>query len=292
MKLIFKIPKCKAGFSRIIGCNFSEYSFFKSVIILLLLFSVFSLKAQIKVPNMMVPNGTWGLIDVNNLYGGCMQVDTHQKMLETDVQFIKRGMLFVVYDDDLSKPGAQTRVYVFIPQLSGVKSWPFNSPFDIPQTKQNNNIITAGLSNFLFPLNISSNTDPGNKMNVYYDSTTNQFYKYDDSTDPATYVVITPKAQNISVVAQNGITSTNVQAALEELQAKVDDNGWFEYSIATDGDANVPSLPAVLPFKLKANSLIFYNGSLLSSNQWQGNGTTTLVLNVPTLVFDRIRIQR
>ena len=108
----------------------------------------------------------------------------------------------------------------------------------------------------------------------------------------ATTTVSKTTPSDVSVVAQNGITSTNVQSALEELQAKVDDNGWFEYAIATDGDAKVPSLPAVLPFKLKANSLIFYNGSLLSSTQWQGNGTTTLTLNVPTLIYDKIRVQR
>ena len=287
MKLIFIIPKCKAGFTRMLKCKLSsDYSFLKSVIVLLFLFSFFSSKAQIKVPNMMVPNGTWGLIDVNNLYGGCMQVDTHQKMLETDVQFLKRGMLFVVYDDDLSKPGAQTRVYVFIPQVSGVKSWPFNSPFDIPQTKQNYNIITAGLSNFLFPLNISSNTDPGNKMNVYYDSTTFQFYKYDDSTDPATYVIITPKAENISVVSNsvltpNNITSTTVQGALEEL------NDYKEYTIPSDAIQDVALL-----FDLKANSRIFVNGSLLESTQWSGVGTKNLKLLVATLTFDKIRIQR
>lgn len=217
-----------------------------------------------------------------------MQVETHANLLAIDVQFLKRGMMFVVVDDEPLVSGAQPKMYLFLPPKG---LWNYSSPFTIPASLQNKTISDIpNLANYLIPLNTSSNTYSATKSNVYYDTATNQFYRYDDVA--ATYVVITPKAQNISVVSQNGITSTNVQSALEELQAKVDDNGWFEYSIATDGDANVPSLPAVLPFKLKANSLIFYNGSLLSSNQWQGNGTTTLVLNVPTLVFDRIRIQR
>ncbi len=285
MKLIFKM------LNKIRWFWHTEYSFVKSVIVLVLMLSFVSTKAQIQMPNMLVSKGTWGLIDVNNLYGGCMQVDTHAKMLLTDVQYLKRGMIFVVYDDDAVKPGAQTRVYVFIPQVTGVKSWPFNSPFDIPQTKQNLNIITAGLSNFLFPLNITTNTDPGNKSNVYFDTTTNQFYRFDDSTDPATYVVITPKAEYISVVAQNGITSTNVQAALEELKSNGSSTDQrFEGEVQVDGELQTISLS----FDLKNNSMVYYNGVLLEFNkQWKMGATAKdFQLLLATMAFDKIRIQR
>ena len=284
---IFNYPKKKAEKYFLVSRKNWGQLFLKANIFLFILFSVFNLQAQIKVPNMMVPNDSWGLIDVNNLYGGCMQVDTHTKMLQTDVQFLKRGMLFVVYDDDAVAPGAQTKIYLFSPLLTGPKSWVFNNPFEIPSVKQNLNIASAGLSNYLIPLNISTNTDPGNKMNVYYDSTTNQFYKYDDTTDPATYVIITPKAEYISVVAQNGITSTNVQSALEELQAKIDDNGWKEYTIPSDAVQDIALL-----FDLKANSQVFINGTLIDSTQWSGIGTKNLKLLVATLTFDKIRVQR
>lgn len=264
--------------------------FFRVGIFLFFLLSVISLQAQIRVPNMIVPNDSWGLIDANYLYGGCMQVDNHTKMLQTDVQFLKRGMLFVVYDDNDVAAGAQTKLYLFSPLLSGVKSWPYNTPFDVPAVKQNLTIASAGLSNYLIPLNISTNTDPGNKTNVYYDSSTNQFYKYDETTDPATYIVITPGASNISVVANGGLTSTNVQSALEELQTKINTNALrFETAVPTDGVVDY-----TIGFELQANSQVFYNGVLLEyPTQWTTGATTSdLKLLVSTLTFDKIKIQK
>ncbi|MEI6143253.1 MAG: hypothetical protein WCP85_28505 [Mariniphaga sp.] len=271
---------------REIGRNF----LIRGGIFLVLFMVLFAAQSQIRVPNMIVPNDSWGLIDANNIYGGCMQVDTHAKMLQIDVQFLKRGMLFVVYDDDDVTPGAQTKMYLFAPLLTGPKSWNYNTPFEIPQVQQNNNIISAGLMNYLIPLNITANTDPGNKLNVYYDNSTNQFYKYDQSTDPATYVVITPAAANISVVAQNGISSTNVQSALEELNTKIDANTQrVEIIVQVAGITEYP-----VGFALKDNSQIFYNGALLDFNtQWKTGATSSdLKLLVQPMVFDKIRIQR
>ena len=113
---IFKIPKndTESGLFRSEKGYRQVYA--KSLFTLLFLIVVLMVQAQIKVPNMIVPNDSWGLIDANYLYGGCMQVDNHAKMLQTDVQFIKRGMLFVVYDDDDVAPGAQTRIYIFSPK--------------------------------------------------------------------------------------------------------------------------------------------------------------------------------
>ena len=287
---IFKIPKndTESGLFRSEKGYRQVYA--KSLFTLLFLIVVLMVQAQIKVPNMIVPNDSWGLIDANYLYGGCMQVDNHAKMLQTDVQFIKRGMLFVVYDDDDVAPGAQTRIYIFSPKTSGVQAWPYNTPFDIPAALQNKTIGSAGLRNFLFPLNITTNTDPGNKTNVYYDSITNQFYKYDESTDPATYVIITPSAANISVVSVGGLASTNVQSALEELQSKINTNALrFETFVLTDGVVNYP-----VGFELQSNSQVFYNGVLLDyPTQWTvGASASDLKLLVSTLVYDKIKIQR
>lgn len=203
----------------------------KSAIILTFIFSFLSAEAQLKVPNMFVPNDSWGLIDVNNLYGGCMQVDTHQAMLNTDVQFIKRGMLFVVWDDDDdTSNGYQTQIYMFAPDVSG--AWDYNSPFEIPATEQNLTLEARGLTPYLFKLNIAADK------------------------------------------------------AVSE---------YLECTISSDG-GTLPSLPTVPPsnltFELKASSLVFYNGSLLESTQWSGVGTKTLSFLIPTLTYDKIRVQR
>ena len=289
MKTIFKIPKSETHHIHLD----KRYNFNKFIVIIcfwLILLTIHSkIEAQIRVPNMMVANDSWGLIDVNKLFGGCMQVDTHADMLKTDVQFLKRGMLFVVYDDDLSTPGPQTKIYIFSPKItsSGKSMWPYDTPFQIPAVKQNLTIALAGLTNSLFPLNISANTDPGNKTNVYFDSATNQFYKYDESTDPGTYVVIIPSASHISVVAQNGITATNVQSALEELHAN--QTSRFETTVATEGLVDYP-----IGFELKPNSMVFYNGVLLDyASQWTTGATTSdLKLLVSTSVNDKIKIQK
>ena len=188
-----------------------------------------------------------------------MQVDTHAKMLQTDVQFLKRGMLFVVYDDDDVAPGAQTKIYLFSPLLSGPKSWAYNNPFSIPAVRQNLNIISAGLSNYLIPLNITTNklNTPATMTNVYYDTSDNTFYRYIESSDPG---------------------SGTYEPIVQDFK---------EYSIATDGETTVALL-----FSLKASSLVFFNGSLLESTQWSGVGTKTLTLSVGTMTFDKIRIQR
>jgi hypothetical protein len=284
---IFKYPKSGSEIFFSVNPKILGQLLVKACFLLAFLFSMSNLHAQIKVPNMIVPNDTWGLIDANNIFGGCMQVDNHTKMLQTDVQFLKRGMLFVVYDDDDVAPGAQTKIYLFSPLLSGPKSWAYNNPFSIPAVRQNLNIISAGLSNYLIPLNITTNklNTPPTMTNVYYDTSNNTFYRYVESSDPGngTYepIVLQPKASDVTVVAQNNIESTNVQAALEEL------NDFKEYTIATDGEATVTLL-----FNLKANSQIFYNGSLLESSQWSGVGTKTLGLSFGTMKFDKVRIQR
>lgn len=287
MNAKLKIPIEKTGFGFFIKGKFQSRLFFVFVSILFFLFSFFPAHAQIKVSNMIEPNDSWGMINVNNLFGGCMQVDTHAAMYKTDVQFLKRGMLFVVYDDDLSKLGTQTAIYMFSPPAEN--DWPYNNPFDIPKLEQNNTIATAGLTTFLKKLNISPMTDPENKTNVYFDASTNQFYRYDDSTDPATYLLITPSASNVSVVAQNGIASTNVQSALEELQTKISTNALrFEYEVKIDGVVEYP-----VGFELQANSHVFLNGVLLDTGQWTtGASVSDIKLLVSTLVYDKIKIQR
>ena len=258
----------------------------KSAVVLVFLFYFLPSQAQIHMPDMLVPNDTWGLIDANNLYGGCMQVETHAALLAMDVQFLKRGMMFVVVDDEPGVTGAQPKMYLFLPP-KGV--WNYYSPFTIPAALQNKTIADIpNLYKYLIPLNTSSNTYSATKSNVYYDTASNQFYRYDDVT--SSYILIVPAASNISVIAQNGIASTNVQSALEELNSKISTNALrFETSVLVDGEVNYP-----VGFALEANSLVFYNGVLLDyPTQWTTGATTSdLRLLVATLVFDKIKIQK
>lgn len=258
----------------------------KLVITLVFLFYFLPSFAQIHMPDMLVPNDTWGLIDANNLYGGCMQVETRAALLDMDVQFLKRGMLFVVVDDEATVTGAQPKMYLFLPPKG---LWSYSSPFTIPASKQNSKISdVTNLSTYLIPLNTSTNTYSATKSNVYYDTVENQFYRYDEAT--AKYIMITPKAENISVVPAGNMTSTNVQSALEELNTKIDANTQRkEIVVEVDGVTEYP-----VGFALKDNSQVFYNGALLDFNtQWKTGATLSdLKLLVETMVFDKIKIQR
>lgn len=125
--------------------------FVQSVILILMLLLCLQGKAQVKMPDMIVPSDTWGLIDVNNLYGGCMQFATNSDMLALDVQFLKKGMLLVVFDDELNTPGIQTKVYIFTPPV-GI--WDYATPFAIPSSNQGKTIKTAELEPYLSALNL------------------------------------------------------------------------------------------------------------------------------------------
>jgi len=60
----------------------------------------------------------------------------------------------------------------------------------------------------------------------------------------------------------------------------------FEISIIANG-----SIGIMVPFILKANALVFYNGSLVEQSQWTGTGTNELTLNLDAQVNDNIRVQ-
>jgi hypothetical protein len=132
------------------------YLVLKTVMVFFFILSSIQVQAQIKMPDMIVPGDTWGVIDVNKLYGGCMQVDTHADLLNIDVQYLKRGMLFVVYDDDATTPGLQTKIYMFLPAEG---TWLYNTPFEIPAANQNKTIASANLESYLVPVNIGSGTN-------------------------------------------------------------------------------------------------------------------------------------
>jgi hypothetical protein len=140
----------------------------------LLLFSIKG-QAQVKMPDMISPGDSWGIIDVNALYGGCMQFDTYTGLLGADVQYLKRGMLFVVYDyDGNNSNGLDTRVYMFLP-ASGV--WTYNSPFDVPAASQAKTISSAGLEASLKEVNIGLSVT-ASEGDVSYNSTDKSLYTY------------------------------------------------------------------------------------------------------------------
>ncbi|MFB6319826.1 hypothetical protein [Saccharicrinis sp. FJH54] len=91
--------------------------------------------AQVVMPDQLQPGDSWGLIDVNNLYGGFMQVADYNALLNIDVQFVKKGMVVIVYDyDGINANGIDTRSFMFLPAAG---TWNYTSPFDIPAANQN-----------------------------------------------------------------------------------------------------------------------------------------------------------
>jgi len=216
-------------------------------------FSLFSYFAhsQIKMPGMVEPNDSWGVLDVNKLYGGCMQLNTHAELLAVDVQYLKKGMLFIVYDDDAVTAGIQSKMYMFLP-ASGV--WDYTTPFLIPAADQNKTISSANLEQYLTVVAAASGLTSGaspvmtNKEIVYYDTVDSKFYRYDAGTSVWVDISPTVAAANVTVVAQNGIASTNVQAALEELQTEINNN------VVADGSVTLAKM-ATLP----ANTIIGNN---------------------------------
>ena len=163
------------------------------------LFIVFCLwgsivQAQIKMPDMVVPNDSWGVIDVNKLYGGAMQVETHDDLLDIDVQFLKRGMLFIVVDDDDATSGAQAQMYMFLPAAG---DWDYTTPFEIPAASQNLTIETASLESSLVKVDLSLNSGGSTGSSTTY-------YGILSTTDPADTDITGLSSATISSGIYNG----------------------------------------------------------------------------------------
>lgn len=136
-------------------------------------------QAQVKMPDMISPGDSWGIIDVNALYGGCMQFDSYSDLLNADVQYLKRGMLFAVYDyDGINGNGLDTRVYMFLP-AAGV--WTYNSPFEVPAASQTKTISSAGLEASLKLVNIGLSIT-ASEGDVSYNSTDKSLYTYNGTS--------------------------------------------------------------------------------------------------------------
>ncbi len=104
------------------------------IISLAVVFLAFRGTAQVVMPDQMKPGDTWGLIDVNELYGGFMQVDDTAALYAIDVQFVKKGMVVIVYDTDGNElNGIDTKSFMFVPPAG---TWNYTSPFDIPAINQ------------------------------------------------------------------------------------------------------------------------------------------------------------
>lgn len=62
----------------------------------------------------------------------------------------------------------------------------------------------------------------------------------------------------------------------------------FTYDITVTSSGNTTFL---LPFLLRANSMIYYNGTIVKSDIWSGVGTNSITLNVDSKINDLIKIQ-
>lgn len=63
----------------------------------------------------------------------------------------------------------------------------------------------------------------------------------------------------------------------------VPDSTNWEYEASNDDENNWP-----LPFTIKSNSILLYNGTPLRRNQWGGFGSAILVVNVPVKKYDHL----
>ncbi len=141
--------------------------------------------AQIKMPGMVEANGTWGVIDANDLYGGCMQFNTRAEMLALDVQYLKKGMLLVVYDDNDAVAGNPTQMYMFLPPTAA--DWNYSKPSEITtgfdETINDRGIFPGWFKTVMSGSDLPPATiDLTNKTIVYFDSSDSKLYRYDSGT--------------------------------------------------------------------------------------------------------------
>ena len=204
----------------------------------LLLFSIKG-QAQIKMPDMISPGDSWGIIDVNALYGGCMQFDTYSGLLGADVQYLKRGMLFAVYDyDGINGNGLDTRVYMFLP-ASGV--WTYNSPFEVPAASQAKTISSAGLELSLKQVNIGL-SDIAVKGDVSYNSTDGSLYTY-NGTDWVKIVAADNLGNHIATqsLKMGSYSISNDGDGGDGVSFDTDGNSVFGKNVTVNGNFYTPS---------------------------------------------------
>ena len=177
----------------------------------------------------IAPAGTWGLVDANKLWGGCMQVATRNDILAIDVQFLKPGMIFVVTDDNSTTPGNQPGMYIFNPP-----SWPYTGQFS---TFSNDDATLLDLfptatypTNALLPVDFTTgNTPPvdANKKAVFFDISTGTFF-YNNGT---TYTAIStiPKQASDPLPA-NGTEGDIVYSIASQKVYIKTSTGWVSLS--------------------------------------------------------------
>lgn len=61
----------------------------------------------------------------------------------------------------------------------------------------------------------------------------------------------------------------------------------YEFSVSTDGANNF-----TIPFTLKPTTMIFLNYALLQNQFWDGENTTTLIINVPLKRYDIFTVNK
>jgi hypothetical protein len=217
----------------------------RTAIGIIFMLSVFCGKAQVVMPDMMKPADSWGLIDVNNLYGGFMQVDSYTALQNVRVQFLKRGMLFVVYDvDGDNTNGITTQAYMFLPAAG---AWPYNTPFDMSATIQSQTIKSALLEKYLIPVSLGMPTGAASGAALgalAFDPATQIFSRY-DGTNWTTFQLAT------AGIADNSIIASKLQGAGSALA-----NGTLGNVLQSSGDGKF------LWGSLTASSLLLGPGQL------------------------------
>ncbi len=215
-------------------------------------------KAQVKMPDMITPGDTWGIIDVNDMYGGCMQVDSYNDLLKIDVQYLKRGMLFIVYDyDGDNTNGLDTRAYMFLPAAGG---WIYDTPFEVPAADQGKTISTASLESSLTPVSLGLSST-GTKGEVSYSLTDNKFYVYDGSS--WTEITTVPTITSDASAPTNGKTGDIFYNTSDALFYIYDGSNWQKMVTGSaSGTTNPTSANAGDVFYNTADGKFYvYNGS-------------------------------
>ena len=88
-----------------------------------------------------------------------------------------------------------------------------------------------------------------------------------------------------SILSEGYATNWRLQHKIDSLYA-LTYRPVYQIDVTTNGVSTY-----TVPFTLRSNSMVFFNGSLIFNSLWWGVGTTTLTVGYDTHINDKINIQ-
>lgn len=112
-----------------------------------------------------------------------------------------------------------------------------------------------------------------------------QFY-FKTSTKWVTFDLTGFKLRTDSIIKSGFTSRWRAQHQIDSLSAlKANILVVYEIEVTTAGVSTYS-----VPFILRTNTQVFYNGVFLFSGRWWGSGTTSLILGIDTAIKDKINI--